>query len=44
MLHLAPDSVDMAECEPGVRARMEKDPEALTPEGGGVGFGWLARI
>ena len=45
MLHLAPDSVDMAKARnfTSAGARMETDFEALTPEGGGVGFGWLAQ-
>ena len=46
MLHLAPDSVDMAEARnfTSAGARMEKDFEALTPEGGGVGSGGWRRI
>ena len=45
MLRLRPDLVDMAKASNFKSAgeRMEKDFRSLTPEGGGVGFGWLAQ-
>jgi creatinine amidohydrolase len=45
MLHLHPDLVrmDKAENFRSSGERMEKDFSSLTPEGSGVGFGWLAQ-
>jgi creatinine amidohydrolase len=45
MLHLRPEVVDMAKASNFKSAgeRMEKDFRVLAPEGGGVGFGWLAQ-
>ena len=45
MLHLRPEVVDMAKASNFKSAgeRMEKDFRLLAPEGGGVGFGWLAQ-
>jgi len=45
MLHLHPESVTMSRARdfPSAGADMERDFTYLSPEGGGIGFGWLAQ-